>query len=230
MRRNCWPTTCACSPTVRRRRFPAWESDAARTVRARRDLWRTTAHAQTTAGVARIARLACAGRPAPVGPRDRDEHAQPDAAGTRAADVCRTARGDSPRATPSTAKSCASGWSRNHYHATTAVQLPGEFAARGGIVDLFAADWDQPVRLELFGDQIESIRRFDLASQRSVAALDEIEITVLRPDRGPRGVVHRLPAARYLVLARGPGPDAGRSRTLLLATGITGRIRVSAAT
>ncbi|MHB0957210.1 MAG: transcription-repair coupling factor [Pirellulaceae bacterium] len=73
---------------------------------------------------------------------------------------------------------------QNHYHATSAVQLPGEFAARGGILDLFAPDWDHPVRMEFFGDQIESIRRFDLASQRSVAALDEIEITVLAPEAG----------------------------------------------
>ncbi len=72
----------------------------------------------------------------------------------------------------------------NQYHATTAVQLPGEFAARGGIVDVFAADWDGPVRIELLGDQIESIRRFDLDSQRSVESLAEIEITVLRPEAG----------------------------------------------
>ena len=72
----------------------------------------------------------------------------------------------------------------NRYHATSAVQLPGEFAARGGILDLFAADWDYPVRLEWFGDQIESIRRFDLSSQRSVATLEQIEITVLHPEAG----------------------------------------------
>jgi transcription-repair coupling factor (superfamily II helicase) len=72
----------------------------------------------------------------------------------------------------------------NQYHATTAVRLPGEFAARGGIVDVFAADWDGPVRIELSGDQIESMRRFDLDSQRSVESLPEIEITVLRPDAG----------------------------------------------
>ncbi|MHB8972543.1 MAG: transcription-repair coupling factor [Pirellulaceae bacterium] len=90
---------------------------------------------------------------------------------------------------------------RNHYHATTAVQLPGEFAARGGIVDVFAADWDQPVRLELLGDQIESIRRFDLASQRSVAALDEIEITVLRPAAGRETpLTDHLPPNTWLLL------------------------------
>jgi transcription-repair coupling factor (superfamily II helicase) len=72
----------------------------------------------------------------------------------------------------------------NRYHATSAVQLPGEFAVRGGILDLFAADWDYPVRLEWFGDQIESIRRFDLSSQRSVESLEQVEITVLHPEAG----------------------------------------------
>src|SRR6185437_4264721 len=41
------------------------------------------------------------------------------------------------------------------FHNTSAVQLPGEFSSRGGILDLFAPDWFDPVRLELFGDQIE---------------------------------------------------------------------------
>ncbi|HJT31657.1 MAG TPA: DEAD/DEAH box helicase, partial [Pirellulales bacterium] len=67
---------------------------------------------------------------------------------------------------------------------TSAVQLPGEFSSRGGIVDLFAPDWYDPVRVELFGDQIESIRRFEVASQRSLAALDAVELTVMAPTTG----------------------------------------------
>ncbi|MBM4004387.1 MAG: transcription-repair coupling factor [Planctomycetes bacterium] len=68
----------------------------------------------------------------------------------------------------------------NHFHATTAVELPGEFSVRGGILDVFAPDWDVPVRIEFFDDQLESIRRFDGATQRSLAALDAIELTVVR--------------------------------------------------
>ncbi|NIP84398.1 MAG: transcription-repair coupling factor, partial [Planctomycetales bacterium] len=68
-------------------------------------------------------------------------------------------------------------------HRTSAVQLPGEVAARGGIVDIFAADWFQPVRIELFGDQVESIRRFEVDTQRSSAELDAVEVTVLDPDQ-----------------------------------------------
>ncbi|MDR2706584.1 MAG: hypothetical protein LBC02_12455, partial [Planctomycetaceae bacterium] len=46
------------------------------------------------------------------------------------------------------------------YHNTSAVDLPGEFAVRGSIFDLFAPDWEQPVRVEFFDEEIESIRRF----------------------------------------------------------------------
>ncbi len=67
------------------------------------------------------------------------------------------------------------------FHATSAVELPGEFSARGGILDLFGPDWSAPVRLELFGDEVASIREFDVSSQRSLRALKEVEITVLRP-------------------------------------------------
>ncbi len=61
---------------------------------------------------------------------------------------------------------------------TTAVELPGEFAPRGGILDIFAPDWFDPVRIELFGDEVESIRRFEVATQRSLESLAEIDITL----------------------------------------------------
>jgi transcription-repair coupling factor (superfamily II helicase) len=65
------------------------------------------------------------------------------------------------------------------FHATTAVELPGEFSHRGGILDLYAPDWLRPVRVELFDDEIESLRSFDLGTQRSQESLDEIDVTVL---------------------------------------------------
>ncbi|MCI0335698.1 MAG: hypothetical protein L0228_21030, partial [Planctomycetes bacterium] len=71
-------------------------------------------------------------------------------------------------------------------HATTAVELPGEFSVRGGILDIFAPDADDPVRIELFGDEVESIRRFDVASQRSLATLDATTITMLEPTASDR--------------------------------------------
>lgn len=65
------------------------------------------------------------------------------------------------------------------FSTTSAVQLPGEFATRGGLLDIYSADQSQPLRIEWFGDEIESIRQFDLASQRSIESLDEIEIAAI---------------------------------------------------
>jgi len=66
----------------------------------------------------------------------------------------------------------------NGYHRTGTVMEHGEYAMRGGIVDLFPAGESDPVRLDLFGDEIEDIRRFDTATQRSGEKLDGL---TLRP-------------------------------------------------
>jgi len=68
----------------------------------------------------------------------------------------------------------ARGWEQ-----VDAIDSPGTFARRGGIVDLFAADWDRPVRIDLFGDEIESLRTFDTVTQRSVDTLPSIDLTAL---------------------------------------------------
>ena len=65
------------------------------------------------------------------------------------------------------------------WQAADAIDTPGQFARRGGIIDLFAADWDRPVRMELCGDEIEALRTFDTVSQRSVAELTGIDLTAL---------------------------------------------------
>ena len=56
------------------------------------------------------------------------------------------------------------------------VDQPGEFAVRGGIIDVFPFSENTPIRLELFGDEVDSIREFDANSQRSISFLDEIKI------------------------------------------------------
>jgi transcription-repair coupling factor (superfamily II helicase) len=55
----------------------------------------------------------------------------------------------------------------NGYHRTDTVQDAGEYAVRGGIVDLFPAGESEGLRLDFFGDEIESVRRFDPATQRT---------------------------------------------------------------
>ena len=59
----------------------------------------------------------------------------------------------------------------NGYGRTATVLEPGEFAVRGGIIDLFPAGSEEPVRIDLFGDQLESLKRFDPTTQRSGAAV-----------------------------------------------------------
>lgn len=56
------------------------------------------------------------------------------------------------------------------------VDRPGEMSVRGGIVDIFLYESMNPVRIEFFGDEIESIREFDVISQRSINQLTEVEI------------------------------------------------------
>ncbi len=64
------------------------------------------------------------------------------------------------------------------YNRTDTVMEPGEFATRGGIVDIFPSGEGEPVRLDLFGDEVENIRSFDPATQRSSGKLEAL---ILRP-------------------------------------------------
>jgi transcription-repair coupling factor (superfamily II helicase) len=64
----------------------------------------------------------------------------------------------------------------NGYHSTTSVQLPGEFTVRGGILDVFPPDSPEPIRIEWFDDEIESIRSFDAVTQRSVLRMTVLEL------------------------------------------------------
>jgi transcription-repair coupling factor (superfamily II helicase) len=52
----------------------------------------------------------------------------------------------------------------------------GEFSLRGGILDIFPANEERPIRIEFIGDTVESIRRFDPSTQRSIETLDQFEI------------------------------------------------------
>ena len=68
--------------------------------------------------------------------------------------------------------------SRGGYNRTGTVMEPGDFALRGDIVDIFPTGEAQPVRIDLFGDEVEQLRRFDPMNQRSTGRLDKV---VLRP-------------------------------------------------
>ena len=59
------------------------------------------------------------------------------------------------------------------YASADVVEMPGQYALRGGILDVYSPEAERPVRVEFFGDEVDSIRRFDPASQRSSNPLDE---------------------------------------------------------
>jgi transcription-repair coupling factor (superfamily II helicase) len=59
------------------------------------------------------------------------------------------------------------------YERREPVEMVGEYSVRGGILDVFPPESQKPVRIDLFGDQVESIRRFDVESQRSVLKVEE---------------------------------------------------------
>ena len=56
------------------------------------------------------------------------------------------------------------------------VACPGDFAVRGGIIDVFTPDAEDPYRIELFGTDVDSVRSFDNDTQRSIENLKTIEI------------------------------------------------------
>lgn len=62
------------------------------------------------------------------------------------------------------------------YENTGQVQKEGEFSVRGGIIDVFPLTEECPYRIELWGDEVDGIRRIDVESQRSVETVSEIEI------------------------------------------------------
>ena len=66
------------------------------------------------------------------------------------------------------------------YERVTQVEAPGQFAVRGDIVDFFSPAHDQPIRIELFGDEVESIRPFDVETQRSTEKWNECVILPAR--------------------------------------------------
>ncbi len=59
------------------------------------------------------------------------------------------------------------------YTRVDVVEMAGQVTLRGGILDVYSPEMDRPVRLDFFGDEIESIRRFDPETQRSASTLDE---------------------------------------------------------
>ncbi len=83
------------------------------------------------------------------------------------------------------------------YEKQTTCEMPGQFAVRGGIIDVFSPESMQPVRIELLGDTIESIRAYDPNTQRSTNPVERATLLPLTEFvRGPEVLAQmRIPVA-----------------------------------
>ena len=81
------------------------------------------------------------------------------------------------------------------YEKREPVEMVGEYSIRGGIFDVFPAEADRPVRVEFFGDAIESIRQFDVASQRSVLKVSAAPLLPLAEYPRSRSLLRQLAEA-----------------------------------
>ena len=68
---------------------------------------------------------------------------------------------------------------RTGYRAAELVEMPGQYARRGGLVDVYSPEAEGPLRVEFFGDEIESLRQFDTATQRSTQTLEAATLAPL---------------------------------------------------
>ena len=88
------------------------------------------------------------------------------------------------------------------YEPANTVTQPGEFSRRGGILDVYPSTAEAPVRIELFGDEIESIRPFDITTQRSVGRHAFIDIAPAREVRLTHDKIERAVRAIKATLAQ----------------------------
>jgi len=97
--------------------------------------------------------------------------------------------------------------------------MPGQFTRRGGILDVYSPESDRPVRIEFFGDEIETIRKFDPETQRSQSGLDEAQLLPLTETP----VTERLLAAVHGRLSRQrvEGEDEEMAADLAAAGGVS---------
>jgi transcription-repair coupling factor (superfamily II helicase) len=103
------------------------------------------------------------------------------------------------------------------YIAATVADQPGTFVRRGGIVDVFGVGAEGPVRIEFFGDEVDSIRTVDVASQRSVARINAVSFApVLTSTRAAQDAAAAL---RDAISGESDAADVVREQLELIAAG-----------
>jgi len=94
----------------------------------------------------------------------------------------------------------------NGYQRASTVSERGEFAIRGGVIDVFPPTADEPVRLDLFGDTLESIRAFDPETQRSTKQLKDVSLLPVSEALIDKDSISRFRSG-YLETFGAPGDD-----------------------
>jgi transcription-repair coupling factor (superfamily II helicase) len=100
------------------------------------------------------------------------------------------------------------------YERADVVSAVGEYAVRGGIIDVFAATADAPVRIEFFGDTIESLREFAIESQRSTLSVEQLLVTRWTEDESERATIFDYLRADATVVLDEPATIAATARAL----------------
>src|SRR6202047_4375197 len=96
------------------------------------------------------------------------------------------------------------------YTSTDVVEMPGRYAVRGGILDVYSPEADRPLRIEFFGDEAVSIRKFDPASQRSSNPVDEallLPLTETPVSEQLLGAIHTRLSGKRIVGSGKPGSE-----------------------
>jgi transcription-repair coupling factor (superfamily II helicase) len=97
-------------------------------------------------------------------------------------------------------------FSANGYMRASTVSERGEFAVRGGVIDVFPPGFEEPVRLDMFGSELESIRTFDPATQRSTGQRREVSLAPVSEALLDADSISRFRTG-YLALFGTPGDD-----------------------
>ena len=96
----------------------------------------------------------------------------------------------------------------NGYPRTSTVREAGEYAVRGGIIDLYPPGLDLPIRLDFFGDTLESIRTFDAETQRAGGQMRGLDLVPAAEFQLTTETIRRFRTA-YAKTFGAPGPDDG---------------------
>jgi transcription-repair coupling factor (superfamily II helicase) len=126
----------------------------------------------------------------------------------RFADLCRVVEARSTLDREALIKDLA----RAGYGRAQVVEDPGTFALRGAVIDVFPPVYKHPVRIELFGDEVESLRLYDAATQRTLRPIDKVELHPVRETVVTAGADTR---SRLLAAADQAAYPSSKTRYLL---------------